>query len=209
MYEHRRSLDNARIEQKWGPFSGVAKFFSDEPQSTKAWAKGAEGERQLAAYLGRTLGDRVLTLHDRRIPRSRANIDHLIVAASGVWIVDAKSCRGKVEQRDVGRWLKSDHRLYVNGRHQSKLADGLFKQINAVLQALDGLDVDVDVMAALCFVDSEWGLLAKPFLQGGVLVTWPKMLSKTIVEPGPLSRDEMVAIAGALARRLPAGVPVR
>jgi hypothetical protein len=208
MYEHKRSLDSTRMEQHWGPFSGVVKLFSDEPQSTKAWAKGAEGERKLAAYLGRSLGDRVLTLHDRRIPGSRANIDHLIVATSGVWIVDAKSYQGKVEQRDVGEWLKSDHRLYVNGRDQSKLAGGLFKQITAVLQALDGLDMDVDVMAALCFVDSEWGLFAKPFLQGGVLVTRPKMLSKAIVEPGPLSRDEMVAIADALARRLPAAVPV-
>jgi hypothetical protein len=208
IYEQKRGLRNTRIEQQWGPLSGVVKFFSDEPQSTKAWAKGAEGERKLAAHLRRTVGDRVVVLHDRRIPGSRANIDHLIVAASGVWIVDAKSYKGKVEQRDLGKWLKSDNRLYVNGRDQSKLADGLFKQITAVLQALDGLDSDVDFMAALCFVDSEWGLFAKPFLQGGVLVTWPKMLSKAIVESGPLSRDEMVAVAEALAGRLPAAVPV-
>jgi hypothetical protein len=184
------------------------KFLSDDPQSTKAWVKGSEGERKLAAHLLRTVGDRVVMLHDRRIPGSRANIDHLIVAASGIWIVDAKSYKGKVEQRDVGKWLKTDNRLYVNGRDQSKLAGGLFKQVNAVLQALDGHDMDVDVMAALCFVDSEWGLFAKPFLQGGVLVTWPKMLSKAIAEPGPLGRDEIVTFADVLADRLPAAVPV-
>jgi hypothetical protein len=41
-------------------------------------------------------------LHDCRIPGSRANIDHLFVAASGIWIVDAKGDKGKVEQRDLG-----------------------------------------------------------------------------------------------------------
>lgn len=207
IYEQKREVREARIEQKWGPLSGVVKFLSDDPQSTKAWAKGSEGERKLAAHLLRTVGDRVVMLHDRRIPGSRANIDHLVVAASGIWIVDAKSYKGKVEQRDVGKWLKTDNRLYVNGRDQSKLTGGLFRQINAVLQALDGLDMDIDVMAALCFVDSEWGLFAKPFLQGGVLVTWPKQLSKAIAEPGPLGRDEIVTVARVLADRMPAAVP--
>jgi hypothetical protein len=208
VYEHRRELREARIEQKWGPLSGVVKFLSDDPQSTKAWVKGSEGEQKLAAHLLRTVGDRVVMLHDRRIPGSRANIDHLIVAASGIWIVDAKSYKGRLEQRDVGRWLKTDNRLYVNGRDRSRLVDGLHRQVNAVLQALDGLDIEVDVMATLCFVDSELGLFAKPFLQGGVLVTWPKMLSKATAEPGPLHREEIVTVAAFLADRLPAAVPV-
>ena len=93
-------------------------------------------------------------LHDRRIPGSRANIDHLVVAASGIWIIDAKSYKGKVEQRDVGKWLQTDNRLYVNGRDQSKLVGGLARQINAVLEAIE--DADIRVSAALCFVDSEW-----------------------------------------------------
>jgi hypothetical protein len=105
--------------------SGAVKFLSDDPQSTKAWAKGSEGERKLAAHLLRTVGDSAVMLHDRRIPGSRANIDHLVVAASGIWIIDAKSYKGKVEQRDVGKWLKTDNRLYVNGHDQTKLVVAL------------------------------------------------------------------------------------
>ncbi len=203
-YLQRRQRRESRIEQKWGHLSGVVKFLSDDPQSTRAWAKGSEGERKLAAHLTRTIGEKVIVLHDRRIPGTRANIDHLVIAATGVWIVDAKSYRGKVEQRDVGGWFTADKRLYVAGSDRSTLALGLFKQTLAVLTALDGVDIEVDVMAALCFVDSEWTLFAKPFLQGGVLVTWPKMLSKAISEPGSLSREQIVRVAECLAAGLPA-----
>jgi len=205
-YLRRRTKRESQIDEKWGALSGVVKFLSDEPQSTKAWAKGSQGEQRLAAHLVKALGDKVVMLHDRRIPGTRANIDHLVVAASGVWIVDAKSYRGKVEQRDVGGWLRTDNRLMVGGRDRSTLTGGLFKQTLAVLTALDGVEVDVEVMAALCFVDSEWAVFAKPFLQGGVLVTWPQMLCKSISEAGSLSRDQIMRVAERLAEQLPAAV---
>jgi hypothetical protein len=40
----------------------------------------------------------------------------LVVVASGIWIINVKSYKGKVEQRYVGKWLKTDNRLYVSGR---------------------------------------------------------------------------------------------
>jgi hypothetical protein len=180
------------------------KLFSDDPQSTKAWARGAQGEARLARYLLRTLGPQTVTLHDRRVPGSKANIDHIIVAASGIWIVDAKNYKGKVEQRDIGGWLHTEMRLYVNGRDQSKLVDGLAKQVNAVLEAIE--DADIEVTAALCFVNSEWGLFAKPFRLGGTLVTWPQKLSAVIAGPGPLSPGEVGRIGEKLVSALPPAV---
>ena len=35
-------------------------------------------------------------LHDRRIPGTRANIDHIAVASSAVWVIDAKRYNGKL-----------------------------------------------------------------------------------------------------------------
>jgi hypothetical protein len=67
-----------------------------DPQSTRAWARGSEGERRLAAHLLRTVGDRAVLLHDRKVPRTRGNIDHLAIAASGVWVIDAKHYTGLV-----------------------------------------------------------------------------------------------------------------
>jgi len=202
MYERKHQRRADQINQKWGRLAGVVKFLSDDPQSTKAWAKGSEGEQKLAAHLLRTVGDRAVMLHDRRIPGGRANIDHLVISASGIWIVDAKSYKGKVELRDVGGWLKTDHRLYVNGRDQTKLVGGLAKQIDAVLAAIE--DDDVPIKAALCFVDSDWSLFAKPFQLGGVIVAWPRKLSEMIAEPGPLTRDQVMRASNRLAAYLPA-----
>ena len=205
IYERKHRRREAQIDQKWGPLAGVVKFISDDPQSTKAWAKGSEGERRLAADLTKRVGDRAVLLHDRKIPGTRANIDHLAIAASGIWIIDAKNYKGKVEQRDVGGWLKTDRRLYVNGRDHTKLVGGFARQINAVLEAIG--DGKVPVNAALCFVGSEWNLLAKPFQQGGVWVTWPKKLSEMIASPGPLTPGDVAQVAGRLASGLPSAVP--
>jgi hypothetical protein len=186
--------------------SGIVKFLSDDPQSTKAWAKGSEGERRLAAHLARSVGEQAVLLHDRLIPGTRSNIDHLVIAATGVWVIDAKSYKGKVEQRDVGGWLRSDKRLFVNGRDRSALIAGLNKQTVAVLSALQGMTISASVMPVICFVDSEWPLLAKPFQQEGVLVTRPKMLSAVVSKPGTLNDMERTLIAERLSAGLPPAV---
>ena len=113
-YERRHRNREERLDASWGRFAGVAKFLSDDPQSTKAWARGAEGERRLAAHLTRVLGGRAVFLHDRK--HGRANIDHLVVASSGVWVIDAKNYGGKVEYRNVGGWFgPADNRIFVGG----------------------------------------------------------------------------------------------
>ena len=76
-FERLHQAREERIDRQWGRLSGVVKFLSDDPQSTRAWAKGSEGERRLAGHLLRTVGDRAVLLHDRKVPRTRGNIDHL------------------------------------------------------------------------------------------------------------------------------------
>jgi len=57
---------------------------SDEPQSTASWARGAVGEEKLGARLDSLLSPEIQVLHDRRIPKTAANIDHIVVCPSGV-----------------------------------------------------------------------------------------------------------------------------
>lgn len=66
-----------------GRLAGVVKFLSDDPQSITAWAKGSEGERRLARHLLAAVGDRAVLLHDRKVPGTRGNIDHIAIAAVG------------------------------------------------------------------------------------------------------------------------------
>jgi hypothetical protein len=201
-YERLHAKREAEIERKWGRVAGLVKFLTDDPQSTKAWRSGSVGERKLASYLTERLGDRVVLLSDRRVPRTRGNIDHLVIAGSGMWIIDAKLRKGLIELRDIGGWFKVDHQLYVGGRRQTKLVDDMGWQVDAVHNALGTFNVPV--RPALCFVDGDWGWFPKPFELRGALVCWPKKLVDKISVEGSLGPEEVLAVADYLSNSLPA-----
>jgi hypothetical protein len=203
-FERRHQRREQHIDQRWGRLAGVVRFLSDDPQSTKAWAKGSEGEQRLAAHLLQAVGDRAVLLNDRKVPGTRGNIDHLVIAASGVWVIDAKNYSGMVVQKNVGRWLKTDLRLYVGRHDRTKAAERLGWQVRAVQQALGG--EDVPVKAALCFIAAEWKLFGKSFQQNGVWVTWAKELAEMISEPGPLTPADVIELSERLATGLPPAV---
>ena len=198
----RHHAREARIDAKFGRLAGVVKFLSDDPQSITAWKKGSFGERKLAASLEQSLGNRVILLHDRQVPKTKGNIDHLVVAASGVWVVDAKNYEGLVQQRDFGGLFKVDNRLYVGRRDCTKLVDGLGWQMRAVTKALDGIEAPVS--SAVCFTDAEWKLFAKPFTLSGAFVSGPNALARRISETSVLSAERIREVAVHLSGALPA-----
>lgn len=68
---------------------------NDDPQSTTAWNTGALGEERLGQRRNELSSDTMRVLHDRRIRGSRANIDHLAVTPTGVYVIDAKKYKGR------------------------------------------------------------------------------------------------------------------
>lgn len=66
------------------------------------WARGAAGEQATAALLARLAPSRWTVLHDLAVPGSRANIDHLVIGPTGLWVVDTKAFRGRVEAHGGG-----------------------------------------------------------------------------------------------------------
>ena len=203
-HDRRHAKREAQIEQKWGTgrMGKIAKRLSDDPQTTKAWAAGASGEERVAQVLHERLGDQAVLLHDRKVPGTRGNIDHLAIAASGVWVIDAKKYQGKVEQRDVGGWFKTDLRLYVGGRDRTKTVKGLDWQIDAVAKSLG--PGAAPIHAALSFVGAEWPIFfAKPLRLDGVLISWPTKLADLIALDGPLTHADIDGIARHLSARLP------
>ena len=206
-YERRQQKHERQIEAKWGTgrIGRIAKFMSDEPQSTIAWAKGAEGERRLARRLNDDLADIAIVLHDRKVPKTRGNIDHLVVAPSGIWIVDAKNYNGKVERRDIGGWLSTNIQLFVGGRNQTKLLTGMDWQVAAVQAALAPIGFsEAPVQPTLCFTNSEWPLLAKPLQIDGITITWPTKLIEAIRAAGQLDTTTIDTLARHLSATLPA-----
>lgn len=206
-YERRRARDEARIEEKWGTgrLGRFVKFISDEPQSTTAWAKGADGERRLARRLNDELADVAVVFHDRKVPGTRGNIDHLVIGPTGVWIVDAKNYKGKVEQRDVGGLFRTDRQLFVGGRNQMKLVEGLGWQIEAVRTALSTIGfAEAPLHSALCFTDAEWGLFSKPIRLHDAHVLWPSALIERAKASGPFDGQTIDTVARHLSSALPA-----
>ncbi len=79
----------AKAKDRYGNrLGGMVLALTDEPQSTRSWAQGARGEEELAESLAGVPG--VAVLHDRQAPGTPANIDHLVVAPAGVFIVDGR-----------------------------------------------------------------------------------------------------------------------
>lgn len=197
-----RADREARVRGRHPRLGGLLLAVSDEPQAAKNWAKGAEGERKLGARLDGLTSAGVIALHDRLRPGTRANIDHLAVAPSGVWVIDAKCYKGQVARRDVGGWFSSDMRLYVGTRNCTKLVAAMAEQVAAVRTATGKDWAGVPVRPMLCFVDAEWGWFAKPFQLQGVLVTWPKAACELLARRGPYPPAVIKLLAARLEDRL-------
>lgn len=167
------------------------------PAHERAWERGAEGEERAATRIEQLLaGSGVVLLHDRRLPASRANIDHLAVGPGGVTVIDTKRLAGKVEVRGRGQRAQ----LRVGGRDRTKLLDGVQRQLAAVTAAVPG----VEVRAALCFVDPAglpWLGRLEP---RGILVDSTRGIAKLAKRPGPLGISAIDETANVLAARFPA-----
>ena len=179
-YERRKTKREEQIRARHPKLGGLILALSDEPQSTKAWASGAKGEVAIGARLDNQSSESIAVLHDRRIPGTRANIDHIVVTAGGVFVVDPKRYVGKrPELRVEGGILRPRvEKLMVGGRDRTKLVDGVLGQVGRVRAVLD--DEAVDVSGVLCFVDADWPLLGASFRTRGIRVVSPRKLSKIL-----------------------------
>ncbi len=204
-FERRRTKREDSIRARHPHLGGLILALTNEPQSTRAWAVGAEGERELARRFAEVEARGSVSLHDRQIPGTRANIDHIVVAPAGVFVVDAKKYVGKIAKRDIGGFFKKDERLFVGRRDCSKLLAGMQKQIAIVRDILADSSAasEVPVAGALCFVGAEWSFFARPIQLDGVTVIWPKALVEMFEQQSALSSGQIAATAKVLSEKLP------
>ena len=200
-HERRAAKRETLVKERWGErIGGFVLAVSDEPQSTRAWAIGARGEEKLAEAL-----DAFQTLHDRRVPGTKGNLDHIVVAPAGVFVVDAKHLQGQIEIRNRGWFLRPDERLYVGRRDCSDLADKMGWQVAAVEAALRGASLDPlpSITPVLCFVDGDWPLIAPPDVFRGVRLESPRSLRRRLVGTGALDEVAIARLTKILASALP------
>jgi len=80
-------------------------------EQVQAWRRGAAGERRTARLLDRLTGDGYIVFHDLAVPGSPANVDHLVVGPSGVFVIDSKQWSGSVHQSSDGLAWHNHYRL--------------------------------------------------------------------------------------------------
>lgn len=188
-YDRRSAKRKARIRAEHPIMGRLILALSDEPQSTKAWAAGARGEQVVAQWLDQLTSHGVRVLHDRRIPRTRANIDHLVIGPAGVFVIDSKYYRGRrIELRTQGGWGRPRlQKLVVGGRDQTKLVEGIHWQVQLVREFLAAHGGNaVPVVGMLCFVDAEWPPGSSPLVIDDIHILWPKKIRDQVRRAGVL-----------------------
>ncbi len=204
-YERRREAREAATRERHPHLGDLLVRLQPPPASETAWDTGAAGEEALGTHLASRCPD-VIVLHDRRLPRSRANIDHLAVAPSGVYVIDAKRYKGKIEVRSP---LIGESRLLIGGRNKTKLVEGLARQQEAVRAALAETVPAMPIHACFCFLNParQAGGSSLPLLRtlsiNGFPLLYPRKLSKRLNGPGALSAESRVEVADLLARKFP------
>jgi hypothetical protein len=117
------------------------------------------------------------------MPGSRANIDHIAVAPSGVFVIDAKRYKRRIEVR------------------------------KPVKKGLAIIEQDVPVAGCFCFLNppGQAGGSGLPLFRtlsiDGFPLYHPRRLSKRLKQPGPLDPDHIAILAEALVELFPSAAP--
>jgi len=201
----RSARREERIRTAHPKLGGLIHALTDDPQSTRAWDVGALGEERLGHRLDELVTDRLQVLHDRRITRSRANIDHLAATPTGVYVIDAKKYRGRPALKVEGGLLRPRvEKLLVGTRNCTPLVDGVIKQVAIVR---DQLDDSVPVHGVLCFVEADWPLIGGSFVTRGVEALWAKKLYPKLRSDGPFGEEAIATLYRTLAGALKPAQP--
>jgi nuclease-like protein len=71
-------------------------------EQARTWQRGAHGERRTARLLDRLTRDGYVVFHDLAVPGSPADVDHLVIGPTGLFVIDSKQWTGSVHQSADG-----------------------------------------------------------------------------------------------------------
>ena len=208
-HDRRRERHQTKVRTAHPKLGGLILALSDDPSHVRAWQIGAVGEEEFGRRLSGIASETMKVLHDRKVPASAANIDHLAVTSEGIWVLDAKRYKGKVETRGHGLLSRRPPDLYVGGRNQMKLVRGVTKQAEVVRTVLQSMPAEhgvaeIPVRPALVFIGAEFGLFPSPLTVDGVWVGWGKAVRKRLMEE-TTGQLPVAELAKRLARELRPG----
>ena len=150
-----------------------------------AWRRGAAGERRTARLLGPLERHGWAVLHDLAVPGSRANIDHLVIGPGGVFVIDSKQYRGRLQLDPSGRLWHGRYPLAPTLRAVSFEAD-------QAARVLTDPDVVVVPIVAVHGAQVPWG---KVVMQGVPVVAARRLPSMLRALPAVLGPERVAGLA--------------
>jgi hypothetical protein len=153
--------------------------------AARAWRRGAVGERRTARRLAALERHGWAVLHDLAIPRSQANIDHLVIGPGGVFVIDSKQYRGRLRLDPLGRLWYGRYPLASALRAVSFEAD-------QAAQVLPDPGVAVVPIVAVHGVKIPWG---KVVMDGVPVVPARRLPSMLRQFPGVLGPERVAVLA--------------
>jgi len=206
-YERRRRRREQHAREKLGALGALLARVIDEPQSTKVWQQGSQGEVRTDARLAKHLDEHgVKLLHDRRVPgHGHANIDHLAIGPGGVTVIDSKTHHGQIRvDRIGGLFAPRRSVLLIDGRDRTRLLDGVERQIEYVRSALGRIGEDrTDIRGALCFPHVDGLSILTQLSIREIIIDGPKPVAKLARRGGPLDHDAINRIWNHLGHSFP------
>lgn len=161
-------------------------------RTIRQWGSGAAGERMTAAFLKGASKMGWVVMHDLAVPKSRANIDHLLVSRRGVVVIDSK--------RWTLRWTGSSRSGYFyNGKPIETFTGVTYWITEKVFATIVGLRLSGPLR-----VQPIWVVHGHPpktafTVPGGLLIVQPTALLDTLASlPEALSDDDVERITNAI-----------
>jgi hypothetical protein len=150
-----------------------------------AWRRGAAGERRTARLLSQLERQGWAVLHDLAAPGSQANLDHLAIGPGGVFVIDSKQYRGRLQLDPSGRLWHGRCPLAPTVRAVEFEAD-------QAAQVLTDHDVAVVPIVAVHGAQVPWG---KVVTQGVPVVSAQRLPSMLRALPAVLGPERVAALA--------------
>ena len=203
--EREREIERVRLNfGRFKPVEKVALFLRADSQKTKNWETGAVGEQ----IVGKKLHELAqlhgfVVLNDLRRPPTKANIDHVVINSTGVFIIDTKNYEGPIDVKYSGFFSNAPDRLIVNKRDKSILIDGVKNQISQVQAALAKAELDMPVFGVLTFVLRAFEIFIVPEKINGIFLTSNRGVGKILSVPGNYSTEQVAAAEKVIETAFP------
>lgn len=142
----------------------------------------------------------VIALHDRTIPGVRSRIDHIVVAPTGVWVIDSR-CYADQVVRFEGTGVQ------VGGLDAGPLLAAVARRTNIVRVAACAVLGTAPVRPVLCLEEARWAEASSPRSVGPVSVARPADLAGLVGAEGGIGIHARRRIAAVIGHGLPAHEP--